>query len=747
MIWTEIKEIVPIQDADCRPVLPIIFSCDDCFAAPCGTAIASLLKVSDPAFFYDIIVLDTGITEANRVRLCALTDGLNHAEIRIRDVNSLLNDDGVHGPYSKAVYLSLYIPFLFRSHERVLYLDCDMIVLHDLSPLFQTVFNGEYIAATRDVGIAALSRGNAPLMYRNRCTSWRRYTARYLKMDERNYEQAINAGLMLYNIPAFVADGFSVLDGMERHICFGYLFVDQCIINLRFQGRIKYLHMRWNLQAQHWGPPRLISWFADEYREALRDPTVIHYITHKKPWACFDGAFREVFDSIARTTVWFNELQLRRINSMFFRWLNHAKPDIPDTCGSQPLFSIIMPVYNREQELRQSVRSIQLQTATDFELILVDDASTDRTVQIAKQLAAADPRIQLIQLPENAGPGPARNAGMRAARGIYIQFCDSDDYLPPVSLEAFAVKALEGQSDLIAGNLARWQSPLREARDCRGPWTIERDVDSENLLDLPELWSMLYFHRCIFRREFLLENGIEYQSLRRGEDPLFMAEVVSQARSFALIQDVVYLIHIRPRERSFCFQELHDEYSSHARIVNRMREAGFDEIACCYLPFSMLADHGSEEDCRTLAELLADVLKLYPADTLEQPYFQHPGRVSAGMRHDFLLAKNSTPEQLAELLQGGFFSTAIQQRNAELRQLRRRFGTLERRLAKIGLPLERLHRFKRALLEARIPVRRFVRRIRSAAFRRQINRFENWRNMGDDLPDLSGSTEEMRVER
>jgi len=733
MTWNEIKAVEPVQDAGGRPVLPIIFSCDDCFAAPCGTAIASLLKVSDSAFFYDIIVLDTGITEANRARLCALTDGLDHASVRIRDVSALLGDDGVHGPYSKAVYLSLYIPFLFRTHDRVLYLDCDMIIMHDLSPLFETEFTGEYFAATRDVGLAAMSRGNAPLIYRNRRTSWSRYAARHLKLNERNYEQAVNTGLILYNIPAFTADEFSVLEGMEHHIRFGYLLVDQCIINILFMGRIKYLHMRWNLQAQHWDQPRLVSWFADEYREALRDPCVIHYITHRKPWASFDSLFSWEFDSVARTTPWFSELQLRRLDSSFFRWLNHAQPDVPESCSSEPLFSIIMPVYNREQELRQSIRSVLQQTFADFELILVDDASTDRTAEVAGQLAAADPRIQLIRLPENTGPGPARNAGIRVARGTYLRFCDSDDYLPPGSLEALASKASEGKVDLIAGNLARWQGPLREARDCRGPWSIVRDVDSENLMDLPELWSMLYFQRCAFRREFVQENGVEFPALRRGEDPLYMAEVVSRARSFSLIQDIVYLSHIRPRERSFCFQELYDEYSSHALIVNRMREAGFGEIACCYLPFSILTDHGGEEDCRKLAALLADVLKLYPPDTLEHPYFQHPWPVSAGLRHDFVLAKNSTPEQLAKLLQGGLFSASIHQRDAELRQLRRRFGTLERRLAKVGLSVERLHRFKRAVLEARIPVRRFVRRIRNAAFRRQMNRFERWRSIGDDL--------------
>ena len=95
-----------------------------------------------------------------------------------------------------------------------------------------------------------------------------------------------------------------------------------------------------------------------------------------------------------------------------------------------PEISIIVPVYKVEKYLDTCVRSILAQTFTDFELILVDDGSPDQCGALCDAYAVEDSRIVVIHK-ENGGLSSARNAGIEAARGTYIGFVDSDDYIAP----------------------------------------------------------------------------------------------------------------------------------------------------------------------------------------------------------------------------------------------------------------------------------------------------------------------------
>ncbi|HVF37605.1 MAG TPA: glycosyltransferase family 2 protein, partial [Sphingomicrobium sp.] len=94
-----------------------------------------------------------------------------------------------------------------------------------------------------------------------------------------------------------------------------------------------------------------------------------------------------------------------------------------------PAISVVMPVYNRADSVGRAVASVLAQDFPDFELIVVDDGSTDGTAEAVS--AEIDPRLRLIRLPGNAGGNAARNRGIEAARAPLIAFLDSDDaYLP-----------------------------------------------------------------------------------------------------------------------------------------------------------------------------------------------------------------------------------------------------------------------------------------------------------------------------
>lgn len=109
---------------------------------------------------------------------------------------------------------------------------------------------------------------------------------------------------------------------------------------------------------------------------------------------------------------------------------------------ASPRFSVVMPAYNRRKLIRDAVRSVLDQTFTDFELIVVDDGSTDGTVDVLSDIS--DKRLTVLTQ-HNAGPGAARNKGIGVAQGTYVAFLDSDDLYMPWTLETYQ-QALLNQS-------------------------------------------------------------------------------------------------------------------------------------------------------------------------------------------------------------------------------------------------------------------------------------------------------------
>ena len=91
------------------------------------------------------------------------------------------------------------------------------------------------------------------------------------------------------------------------------------------------------------------------------------------------------------------------------------------------LVSIITPMYNSEKFIDLTIQSVQSQTYQNWEMIIVDDASTDRSIEIVKKIMATEPRLHLKQLADNLGPAHTRNNGIKLANGRFLAFLDSDD--------------------------------------------------------------------------------------------------------------------------------------------------------------------------------------------------------------------------------------------------------------------------------------------------------------------------------
>jgi len=216
-----------------------------------------------------------------------------------------------------------------------------------------------------------------------------------------------------------------------------------------------------------------------------------------------------------------------------------------------PRFSIVVPCYRVRAWLRPCLDSVLAQSAGDFEIIAVDDASPDDSGRILDEYAAADPRVRVVRRTENGGPGEARNAGLAECRGEYVLFLDADDTMLPGSLEAIDGRIAEtGEPDIVMFDYERvfWDGKMLRslrhdafAREGYGVFTAaERPVF---LTFLEVVWNKAY------RRDFLQGNGFTFSSGYYQDAPWTYATMLTAERIATLDRIVVHYRQHRVRGR------------------------------------------------------------------------------------------------------------------------------------------------------------------------------------------------------
>jgi glycosyltransferase involved in cell wall biosynthesis len=179
----------------------------------------------------------------------------------------------------------------------------------------------------------------------------------------------------------------------------------------------------------------------------------------------------------------------------------------------QPLFSIIIPVYNTEKYLRHCLDSVLAQTFKDFEVILVDDGSTDGTGQICDEYAAKDNRFQVIHK-KNGGVATARQAGTDIASGNYIIHADPDDWIEPEMLNHMLMKANENDADVTicdfySTNIREKDTLIRQKPSSLKPHSVLEDIVLFHRLH-GSLCNKLAKRACYMKYGLSFTPGIDY---------------------------------------------------------------------------------------------------------------------------------------------------------------------------------------------------------------------------------------------
>lgn len=233
-----------------------------------------------------------------------------------------------------------------------------------------------------------------------------------------------------------------------------------------------------------------------------------------------------------------------------------------------PLISIIVPIYNREKFLDRCISSIINQTYSNIEVILIDDGSTDNSLQICNSFAAKDSRIKVFSQ-KNGGVSKARNTGLQVAIGEYILFVDSDDFINLNCVMTYINKLKQNSKlDLIISGMNYYNEMLAYNKST----VLEKEY--ENLKSFQNDFYIFlkngYFRspdNKLYKKSIIIQNKITFcENAKFGEDAIFNIEYLYHTSNILVIQDCLYNII---------------EHSGY-RLSNTLNENDFTNLSLLY---------------------------------------------------------------------------------------------------------------------------------------------------------------------
>lgn len=220
------------------------------------------------------------------------------------------------------------------------------------------------------------------------------------------------------------------------------------------------------------------------------------------------------------------------------------RPALSSRSFPRPTVSVIIPAFNAQAHIVECIESLRSQTLQDFEVICVDDASTDDTPALLDMMALLDRRVKVLRSEERGGGGAARNFAMRFAFGEFLAFFDADDFAAPRFLENMVALARRDNADVVLAPSRRYSEAKREvvrttafspdvlAAAAAGPVSVRSEaVARRALLDFGnQPWAKL------FRRSYVERMKLSFQPIQRANDLYFVNLAIVLADRLALLQ-------------------------------------------------------------------------------------------------------------------------------------------------------------------------------------------------------------------
>ncbi len=276
--------------------------------------------------------------------------------------------------------------------------------------------------------------------------------------------------------------------------------------------------------------------------------------------------------------------------------------------------SVIMPIYNCENELNRSISSVLDQTYSNIQLILIDDGSTDNSYKICDAYRQKDSRIELHKK-ENSGVSSGRNDGLDYAKGEYVTFLDADDEMKPVAIETMVNSMEKTESDMVVCSYYKeFRRNLHipvERLDKSGKYTAKEYL-CNTLKDPGHHYYGVVWNK-IYRNEIIRKHNIRFDTnVNLGEDFIFNLEYISNVSSVCVIKDrlVNYsksksktLSQNKSKQVSDCQWEFINRKKIYDRYVNTFKMFGvynqfIEEINFYWVIFYVRQVHDANKEYR-----------------------------------------------------------------------------------------------------------------------------------------------------
>ncbi len=332
----------------------ICMATDNNYAKHLGVALTSLALNSSPDKTYDIVVFDNKLTVSNKDLLTKTVAGHNNISIRFVKTGDYVYTRKMfeRDHINKSCYTRFVILDLLRNFDKVIYLDCDLIVHHDIADMYDIDLGDNYVAAIRDIVMASWNNEKGEFG-----ESYRKYNSEELGL--KNIYDYFNSGVMIFNVKE-----------MSKHITTDELFdlatsknwrwQDQDILNKVCADKVLLLPSKWNFMPhQNTDNTRLIEFSAPKDRfemflEAKKDPYIIHYAGHFQPMYHADSDFADVYWKYARQSVFYEEILGEKFASIAYVWQTR-KFKVPFKTKVKKVLKKVFPANTRRGNFARKV--------------------------------------------------------------------------------------------------------------------------------------------------------------------------------------------------------------------------------------------------------------------------------------------------------------------------------------------------------------------------------------------------------
>lgn len=305
-----------------------VFSVDNNYLPKLSVTLSSLLKNCNDDFNYDLLILHTDLDEKKIQIFLKNFDNRKNISIRFINITPYVlsipsKEFYIEIHVSIATYYRFFIQEIFSNYKKILYLDSDLVVLDDISILFNTNLGQSYIGAARDVREKLAFKLNLKV---SNNVNWKDYVINTLKLD--NINSYFQAGVILFDLDKFKRCHFNLLETClsELRRIKAPILSDQDVLNSVFKGYTFFFNTRWNIEWQILFEfpeyqKAMSSQDARQFRNALQSPAIIHYASSIKPWNHPANEFAEEWWRYARTTIYYERFiqdlafSQRKINS------------------------------------------------------------------------------------------------------------------------------------------------------------------------------------------------------------------------------------------------------------------------------------------------------------------------------------------------------------------------------------------------------------------------------------------------